>query len=90
MPGLARIGFINDAADPGAARFDALAEKAARSKGLTLVPMPVRDGASVEAAYVGLGAERPGALIVSLAVKTMRFTILQRRLVFSRIADASC
>jgi putative tryptophan/tyrosine transport system substrate-binding protein len=69
VPGLARIGFINDAADPGAVRFDALAEKAARSKGLTLVPMPmpVRDRASVEAAYVGLGAERPGALIVMLS-----------------------
>src|SRR5262245_15407848 len=49
--GLTRIGFINDAADAGAARFDALAEKAARSKGLTMVPMPVRDRASVEAAY---------------------------------------
>jgi putative tryptophan/tyrosine transport system substrate-binding protein len=67
MPGLARIGFINDAADPGTARFDALAEKAARSKGMTLVPMPVRDRASVEAAYAGLGAESPGALIVMLS-----------------------
>src|SRR5215467_10734968 len=67
VPGLARIGFINDAADPGAARFDALAEKAASSKGLTLVPMPVRDRASVEAAYAGQGAESPGALIVMLS-----------------------
>src|SRR5262249_26948823 len=67
VPGLARIGFINDAADPGAARFDALAEKAARSKRMTLVPMPVRDHASVEAAYAGLGAESPDALIVMLS-----------------------
>src|SRR5215468_11319924 len=67
VPGLARIGFINDAADPSAARFDALAEKAARRKGLTLVPMPVRDRASVEAAYAGQGAESPGALIVMLS-----------------------
>ena len=67
VPGLARIGFINDAADAGAARFDALAEKAARSKGVTLVPMPVRDRVSVEAAYAGLGAERPDALIVMLS-----------------------
>lgn len=67
VPGLARIGFINDAADPGAVRFNALAEKAARSKGVTLVPMPVRDRVSVEAAYAGLGAERPGALIVMLS-----------------------
>jgi len=50
VPGLSRIGFINDAADPGAARFDALAEKAARRKGLTLLLMPVRDRASAEAA----------------------------------------
>jgi putative tryptophan/tyrosine transport system substrate-binding protein len=67
VPGLTRIGFINDAGDRGAARFDALAEKAARSKGMTLVPMPVRDQASVEAAYAGLGADRPGALIVMLS-----------------------
>ena len=68
VPGLARIGFINDAADPGAARFDALAEKAASSKGLTLVPMPVRDRASVEAAYAGLSGPRtPDALIVMLS-----------------------
>lgn len=67
VPGLARIGFINDAADAGAARFDALAEKAARSKGVALVPMPVRDRVSVEAAYAGLGAERPDALIVMLS-----------------------
>jgi putative ABC transport system substrate-binding protein len=67
VPGLARIGFINDAADPGAARFDALAEKAARSKGVTLVPMPVRDRVSIEAAYARLGADRPGALIVMLS-----------------------
>ena len=67
VPGLARIGFINDAADAGAARFDALAEKAARSKGMTLIPMPVRDRASVEAAYAGQGAESPGALIVMLS-----------------------
>jgi putative tryptophan/tyrosine transport system substrate-binding protein len=67
VPDLARIGFINDAADPGAARFDELAEKAARSKGVTLVRMPVRDRASVEAAYTGLGDERPGALIVMLS-----------------------
>lgn len=64
---LTRIGFINDAADAGAARFDALAEKAARSKGATLVPMPVRDRASVEAAYAGLGPARPDALIVMLS-----------------------
>jgi putative ABC transport system substrate-binding protein len=67
VPGLARIGFINDAADQGAARFDALAEKAARSKSLTFVSMPVRDDASVEAAYASLGAERPGAFIVMLS-----------------------
>ena len=67
VPGLVRIGFINDAADAGAARFDALAEKAARSKGVALVPMPVRDRVSVEAAYAGLGAERPDALIVMLS-----------------------
>jgi ABC-type uncharacterized transport system substrate-binding protein len=67
VPGLTRVGFINDAADGGAARFDALAEKAARSKGVAFVRMPVRDRASVEAAYAGLGAERPGALIVMLS-----------------------
>jgi putative ABC transport system substrate-binding protein len=67
VPGLARIGFINDAADPGAARFYALAERAARSKGAMLVPMPVRDRASVDAAFAGLGSERPGALIVMLS-----------------------
>jgi ABC-type uncharacterized transport system substrate-binding protein len=67
VPGLARVGFINDAADSGATRFDALAERAARSKGVMFVPMPVRDPASVEAAYAGLGRERPGALIVMLS-----------------------
>jgi len=67
VPGLARIGFINDAADAGAARFDALAEKAARSKGTTLVPMPVHDRASVEASYAGLGDKSLGALIVMLS-----------------------
>ena len=67
VPGLTRVGFINDAADPGATRFDALAEKAARSKRVMVVPMPVRDRASVEAAYAGLGPERPGALIVMLS-----------------------
>lgn len=67
VPGLTRVGFINDAADAGAARFDALAEKAARSKGVAVLRMPVRDRASVEAAYAGLGAERPGALIVMLS-----------------------
>ena len=67
VPGLRRIGFINDATDPGAARFDGLAEKAARSKDITLVPMPVRDRASVEAAYAGLGTDSLGALIVMLS-----------------------
>ena len=36
-------------------------------KGVAFVRMPVRDRASVEAAYAGLGAERPGALIVMLS-----------------------
>ena len=67
VPGLARIGFINDAADAGAARFEALAEKASRSKGISLLPMPVRDLNSVEAAFAKLGDERPGALIVVLS-----------------------
>ena len=67
VPGLARIGFINDAADAGAARFDALAGKAARSKGISLLPMPVRDRDTLEAAFAGLGAETPGALIVVLS-----------------------
>ena len=35
--------------------------------GVTLVPMPVRDRVSIEAAYAGLGAERPDALIVMLS-----------------------
>src|SRR5262245_60292809 len=51
VPGLARIGFINDAADAGAARFDALAEEATPSKGMTLAPMPVRQHRSDELAY---------------------------------------
>lgn len=67
VPGLTRIGFINDAADAGAARFEALADKAARSKGISLSHMLVRDRDSVEAAFAGLGAERPGALIVMLS-----------------------
>ena len=67
VPGVGRIGFINDAADAGAARFNALAEKAARSKGISLVQMPVRDRDSVEAAFAGLGPDKPGALIVMLS-----------------------
>ena len=67
VPGLARIGFINDGADPGAARFDALAEKAARSKGMAFVPMGVRDYPSVEAAFAAFGDEHRGAFIVMLS-----------------------
>ena len=67
VPGLKSIGFLNDGADPGAARFNALAEKAARSKGIALVPMRIHDIDSVHTAYAELGSEHPGAFIVVLS-----------------------
>ena len=73
MPGVRSIGFINDAADAGAVRFNALAEKAARSKGIELVQMPVRDRDSVEAAFAALGPDKPGALIVMLSGRLFNF-----------------
>jgi putative ABC transport system substrate-binding protein len=43
VPGMSRIGFINDASDPSAERFNGIAEKAARAKSAALTLMPVRD-----------------------------------------------
>jgi len=66
VPGITRIGFINDASDPGAQRFGEVAERAIRAKGASMALMLVRDQMSVEAAFAGLGA-RPDALIVALS-----------------------
>jgi len=66
VPSITRIGFINDASDPGAQRFDEVAERAIHAKGASMVLMRVRDQTSVEAAFAGMGA-RPDALIVALS-----------------------
>jgi len=67
VPGMSRIGFINDATDPSAERFDAIAEKAAHAKNAGLTSMPVRDRESVEAAFAKFGPDHPDVLIVGLS-----------------------
>jgi putative tryptophan/tyrosine transport system substrate-binding protein len=66
VSGMSRIGFINDASDPSAERFNGIAEKAARAKSVALTLMPVRDRESVEAAFAKFGTDRPDVLIVGL------------------------
>jgi putative ABC transport system substrate-binding protein len=68
VPGMSRIGFVNDATDPSAERFNAIAERAALAKGAALTLMPVRDRESVEAAFAKFGPDHhPDVLIVGLS-----------------------
>jgi ABC-type uncharacterized transport system substrate-binding protein len=64
---MSRIGFINDATDPSAERFNAIAEKAARVKGVALTQMAVRDHESVEAVFAKFETNKPDVLIVGLS-----------------------
>lgn len=67
VPGISRIGFINDASDPSAERFNSIAAGATHAKGVALTLMSVRDRETVEAAFAKFGSDQPDCLIVGLS-----------------------
>ena len=67
VPKLSSIALLSDASDPAAPRYTEYAQKGARLRRASLVSIPVRDQAGIEAAFAQFRKKRPDGLMVALS-----------------------